>query len=149
METKLTVEDAQQSLNAHVAVKGAAIAAKYGPHIRWKELQQILNDRTCVRYPCEVVFEAAQLQAGEFACAVAKGERPEDGFTIFVHPFFMTQLERVPYLVLYQLVPVNYGDFASSDDAEMFGATALGLAKEDYYRALCELADEIAPGVPS
>ena len=54
-------------------------------------------------------------------------------------------LERVPPLVLYQLVLVNYGDFASADDAETFGANALGLSKDDYYRALCEMADEIAP----
>ncbi len=143
METKLTVADAQQSLNAHVAAKGAAIAAKYGPHLGWKELQQILLDRSCVRYPCEVVFDAAQLQAGEFACATAKGERPEEGFTIFVHPFFMTDMDRVPYLVLYQLVLVNYGDFASAADAETFGACALGLSTEAYYQAVCELADAI------
>jgi len=51
----------------------------------------------------------------------------------------------VPYLVLYQLVLVNYGDFASPDDAETFGANALSITKNDYYRALCEMADEIAP----
>ena len=143
METKLTVEDAQQSLNAHVVAKGTAIATKYGPHIGWKELQQILNDRTCVRYPCEVVFDAAQLQAGEFACAIAKGGRPEEGFTIFVHPFFLTDVDRLPYLVLYQLVLVNYGDFASPDDAETFGASALGISTEAYYQAVCEMADQI------
>jgi hypothetical protein len=50
--------------------------------------------------------------------------------------------------VLYQLVLVNYGEFASADDAETFGAHALGLAKDDYYQALCRLADEISPTVP-
>ena len=38
---------------------------------------------------------------------------------MFVHPLFMTQLERVPHLVLYQLVLVNYGEFASGEDAWM------------------------------
>jgi hypothetical protein len=143
MPTQLTTEDARQSLTAHVAAKGEEIRAKYGPHLGWKELQQILNDRTCVRYPCDIVFDAAPLQPEEFAHPVAKGETPEAGFTIFVHPFFMTQLDRVPSLVLYQLVLVNYGDFASAEDAETFGASALGLARDDYYRALCELADTI------
>jgi hypothetical protein len=59
----------------------------------------------------------------------------------------MTQLERVPWLVLYQLVVVNYGEFASAEDAETFGAAALGLSKDDYYGQLCEWADEM-PGVP-
>jgi hypothetical protein len=144
MSKPLTIEDARQSLTAHVADKGAEVHAKYGPHIGWNELLRILDDRVCVRYPCEIVFDAGPLQAGEFAHPVAKTERPEDGFTMFVHPYFSTQLERVPYLVLYQLVLVNYGEFASPEDAETFGASVLGLPAEDYYRALCEMADEIS-----
>jgi hypothetical protein len=143
MPTQLTAEDAKQSLNAHVAVKGAEIFAKYGPRIGWKELQQILQDHSCVRYPCELAFEAGALGPDEFAHPVPKGERPEEGFTICVHPYYMMQLERVPFLVLYQLVLVNYGEFASSDDAETFGASALGLTKDDYYDTLCELADQL------
>jgi len=146
---QLTSEDARQSLTAHAAAKGLEIREKYGPHIGWKELQGILQDRSCVRYPCEILFDAAGLQPGEFAHPVAKGERPEAGFTIFVHPLLLLQLERVPPLVLYQLVLVNYGDFASADDAESFGANALGLSKDDYYRALCEMADEFEPPPPN
>lgn len=144
MPHQLAAEDAKQTLNAHVAAKGAEIFAKYGPRIGWKELQRVLNDRECVRYPCEVVFDAGPLAAGEFAHPVTRGKRPEEGFTMFVRPFYMTQLDLVPYLVLYQLVLVNYGQFASSDDAETFGANALGISKDDYYAKICELADELA-----
>jgi hypothetical protein len=49
--------------------------------------------------------------------------------------------------VLYQLVLVNYGPFASSDDAESFGAGVLGLSKDEYYDALCEMADELKPSL--
>ncbi len=143
MATKLTAEDAKQSLTDHAAVKGAEIYEKYGPHIGWNELLQILEDRACCRYPCEIVFDAAPLRPGEFACPVPKGEWPEDGFTMHVHPRFMAQLERVPYLVLYQLVVVNYGEFASPQDAELFGLNALGLSRDQYYQALCAMADEI------
>ncbi len=143
MAIQLTAEDARQSLNEHVAARGREIHGKYGPHIGWRELQQILEDRACVRYPCEIVFDAEPLEPGEFAHPVAKGERPEDGFTMYVHPFFLTQLPQVPYLVLYQLVLVNYGEFASVDDAEIFGAAALGLSRDEYYHALCEMAGRI------
>jgi hypothetical protein len=143
MSTQLTVADARQPLNEHVAARGREIHGKYGPHIGWRELQQILEDRACVRYPCEIVFDAGPLESGEFAHPVAKGERPEDGFTMYVHPFFLTQLPQVPYLVLYQLVLVNYGEFASADDAETFGAAALGLSRDEYYHALCEMAGRI------
>lgn len=143
MATQLTADDAKQSLNAHVAAKGAEIFEKYGPTIGWKQLLQILEDRACVRYPCQVIFDATLLGPGEFAHPAPKGEKPEDGFSLCVHPCFMTQLSDVPYLVLYQLVLVNYGEFASPDDAEAFGASALGLAKDDYYHTLCELADQL------
>jgi hypothetical protein len=143
MAIHLTAEDARQSLNGHVAAKGREIRAKYGPHIGWPELLRIMADRACVRYPCEIVFDAGPLNPGEFAHPVAKGERPEEGFTMFVHPVFLTQLQQVPCLVLYQLVLVNYGEFASADDAETFGAAVLGLSQHEYYDTLCELAGRI------
>ena len=58
MAIQLTAADARQSLNEHVAARGREIHGKYGPHIGWQELRQILEDRACVRYPCEIVFDA-------------------------------------------------------------------------------------------
>ena len=143
MPTQLTPDDFKKSLNAHVAQKGAEIHAKYGPRLGWDELQRVLTDREHVRYPCEIVFDSAALQPGEFAHPVANGERPEEGFVMHVHPCFMTMLQRVPALVLYQLVLVNYGEFASSEDAETFGAASLGISKDAYYDILCELAAQL------
>jgi hypothetical protein len=145
MAKTLTADDARESLTSHVAAKGEEIRAKYGPHIGWSQLQQILQDRACVRYPCEIVFDAGPLSEGEIAYPAPKGSGPDEGFTIYVHPMFALQPERVPHLVMYQLVVVNYGEFASSDDAETFGAAVLGLSKDDYYQAICDLADQIAP----
>lgn len=142
-------DEARQSLNAHVAEKAAELRAKYGPHIGSRELERILADRSQVRYPCRLVFDATALQPGEFACPVPLGPRPEDGFAMHVHPYFAAQPDRVPYLVLYQLVVVNYGAFASADDAETFGAGVLGLSKDEYYRQVCALADELTGGEPS
>ena len=148
MATPPSAQEAQQSLNASAAAIGAGIYDKYGPRIGWKQLLQILEDRTCVRYPCEIAFDATPLLAGEFAHPVAKGQHPEEGFTLYVHPLFMTQLEQVPLLALYQLVLVNYGAFAAPEDAETFGAAALGLARDEYYHALCRLADELPSASP-
>ena len=143
-EAPPSLHDARQSLNVAAAATGSGIYEKYGPRIGWAQLLQILEDRTCTRYPCEIVFDAGPLEAGEFAHPVTRGDRPENGFTMYVHPFFMTQLEQVPPLVLYQLVLVNYGTFAAPEDAETFGAAALGLARDDYYLTLCRMADELA-----
>jgi hypothetical protein len=143
MAVQLTGDDAKESLNAHVAAKGDDIYQRYGPAIGWNQLGRILEDRACVRYPCRIVFEQTLLEPGEFAHPLPNGASPEEGFTIYVHPLFMADLERVPWLVFYQLVLVNYGGFASPDDAETFGAHALGLSKACYYEALCEMADRV------
>lgn len=145
MSRQLTADDFKSSLNGPIAAKGAEVLEKFGPRIGWRELLGIVEDRSVVRYPCEIVFDAKPLLEGEVAHAEPKGEQPGEGFTVYVHPFFMTQLENVPHLVLYQLVRVNYGEFASPDDAETFGANALGLSKDDYYNTLCELADQLDP----
>jgi hypothetical protein len=146
MATQLTAEDARQSLSAHVASKGAEINQKYGPHIGWNELKRVLQDRVFTRYPCEVSFDSTPLLPGEFACPVQHGETPEEGFTIAIHPQFALRLELVPALVFYQLVAVNYGDFASAEDAEMFGSSAVGMDREDYYQLICNCADELIVG---
>jgi hypothetical protein len=138
---QLTADDARESLSAHVAARGAEIFEKYGPRIGWSELLRLLQDRACVRYPCAVAFDAAPLQPGECAWPKPNSDQPEDGFVICIHPLFMTQLDRVAHLALYQLVVVNYGKFASSDDAEIFGAAALGISREQYYQGLCEMTD--------
>lgn len=135
-------EDVRQSLSTHVAERGTEIFRKYGPRIGWDELLRLLDDRACVRYPCRIVFDTAHLQPGEFAYPVRLGEQPEDGFTMHVHPVFQTRLDAVPALVLYQLVLLNYGPFASADDAEVFGAAALGMSRDEYYTKVCELADQ-------
>ena len=49
----------------------------------------------------------------------------------------------MPALVLYQLVLVNYGEFASAEDAETFGAAVLGISRDEYYQTLCEMADQL------
>jgi hypothetical protein len=146
MPHKLTLADARESLNAHVAARGAEIRAKYGPTIGWRQLQRILADRDCVRYPCELAFDAALLEPDECAYPHPKGERPEDGFVLFVHPYFSVDPSRVPLLALYQIVAINYGPFASPEDAEAFGAAVLGVSREQYYSYLCSMADEISTG---
>lgn len=146
MAIQLTADDAKQSLTAHVEAKGIEVFTKYGPQIGWGELQRLLRDDAVVRYPCEVVFDASPLQPGEFAFPEPKGDVPEAGFTMFVHPLFSLELDLVPALVLYQLVAVNYGAFAAAHDAETFGAAALGLTRDEYYALLCQAADRLASG---
>ncbi len=136
-------EYVRESLSVELATKASAIRQKYGPIIGWDELQKLLQDRDFAPFPCELRFDSEPLLPGEFAHPVAKGASREEGFVLYIHPFYASELARVPYLVLHQLVLINYGDSATADDAETFGSVALGLSKEDYYRALCELSGQI------
>jgi hypothetical protein len=135
--------EARQSLTAHAAAKGADLRQKYGSHLGWGELQRILADPDFVRYPCVLEFDAGPLEEGETAYAQPRGERPEDGYRLCIHPYYALDLSRVPLLALYQVAAVNYGAFAGPGDAEAFAAAALGLEVDAYYEALCALADEI------
>jgi hypothetical protein len=148
MPQKLTLDDARESLTAHIAAKGAEIRAKYGPIIGWPQLQAMLADRECVRYPCELAFDAGPLLPDECAFPMPLGERPEDGFRLCVHPYFSVDPARVPFLALYQLVAINYGEFASPNDAEAFGASVLGISEDEYYETLVAMADEISGDQP-
>ncbi len=134
---------ASPNLGELVAAEGAVVRQKYGDRLGWDELLQLLNDRALVRYPCEVRFDAEPLLPGEFAHPVAKGKDPKEGFIIYVHPVYANQLPRVPLLVLYQLALVNYGESATAEDAETFGSVALGMSREDYYDALCQLSSQV------
>ncbi len=148
MAKQLTADDAKQSLTTHVETKGIEVYVKYGPQLGWDALQRLLADRVYVRYPVEIAFDDAPLLPGEFAHPVQKGDSPEDGFTMAVHPSFAADLDRAAALVLYQLVAVNYGTFASSDEAETFGAACLGLTRDEYYALICDAADQLG-GAPT
>ena len=143
------MDNARESLTTHAAARGAELRLKFGPEIGWDQLLQILSDRTCVRYPCKLDFDAAALEPGECAYPEPLGERPEDGFRLCIHPWFAARRDCVPLLALYQIAAVNYGLFASPGDAEAFGAAVLGLPREQYYSELCALADELHADFPS
>jgi hypothetical protein len=147
MATQLTAEDARQSLTSHVEQKGVEVFLKYGPIADPATLDRLLADRVYVRYPCEIEFDVTPLHPGEFAHPEQKGSSPEEGFTMFVHPEFQFRPDDVARAVLYQLVAVNYGEFASSEEAETFGAAALGITRDEYYSLLCGLSAQVG-GAP-
>ncbi len=143
MARQLTEADARHSLAEHARAKGYALYHRYGTPIGIEALRAILDDRELIRYPCTIVFGAEALEPGECAYPVPLSEKPEDGFTITVHPLLADHPDWVVHVVLYQMVAVNYGDFASPADAEAFGAAALGLTEDQYYARLCTLADAV------
>lgn len=144
-----TEHDAKAGLRDHVLERARAARERHGPIIDDAAILRVLDDRTVVRYPTGVRFDASPLRAGEFAWAAPLGEHPKDGFCLFVHPIFERRRDLWPLLIAYHIPPINYGDIASAEDCEAFGAALLGLDVEAYYDELCALADALpAPAQP-
>lgn len=116
---------------------------KYGLYIDAEVIRRLLEDRAVVRYPTRSSFDAGPLQASEFAFVQPLGDSPQAGYCAVIHPQFQKQPDIWPLLISYHLVVVNYGDIAKAAEAELFGATLLGLEVDAYCQALCELADGI------
>lgn len=143
MGRKLTEEDGRTALRDHIVERAAQARIRYGLYIDGEAIMRMLDDRQVTRYPCGVRFDASALMPGEFAHAQPLGDRPSDGYCLFVHPALESETDLWPLVMAYHIVSINYGEIATSDEAELFGATLLGLEVEDYYQALCEVSDHL------
>ncbi len=143
MERKLTEQDGKLALRDHVIAKAAAARLDRGMYIDAEAIIKLLDDREAVRYPTGVRFDAEPLESGEFAWLMPLGDTPAEGFCLFIHPWFETQPDAWPLIIPYYIPCVNYGEIVSEEECEFYGASLLGLERENYYQALCELADSI------
>ena len=146
METKLTADDALVALRDHVEEKALAARQRYGGTVDEPVMRRMLEDRSVVRYPTRLQFDAEPLEPGEFAYAHPLSEKADDGFQLFVHPMLENDPGMLPLAIAYHVVRINYGEIVTHEEAELFGATLLGMDQEEYYQALCKLADSIPAG---
>jgi len=135
-------KEAREALLGHAIDIGLEARQRYG-EIDYPTLLSLLEDKKVVRFPVRIEFDASELQPGEFAWAAPLGDHPKDGYCLYVHPRFEHRERDLPLLIAYHLVCVNYGDVATREAAEAFGAALFGLAPDDYYRRVCALADEL------
>lgn len=135
--------EARRAFQDHLVSKAETARLKYGLYIDLEVILKMLQDPDVVRYPTSICFDAGPLQGEEFAFVQPIGFHSSDGYCLFIHPYFQNQPEILPLLIAYHLPVINYGDIVDTEEAELYGATLLGLEVEAYYQALCELADSI------
>ena len=145
MAEEVTIEQGQQALAEHAREMGCDLRAKYGALTDHSSLLRLLEDSDFVRFPVTLMFESRRIEPGLFGFVEGVSDNPSDGYTLVLHPHFQDRAEDLAALVLYQLVKVNYGDFATCHDAECFGAAVLDMEQEAYYEFICRLTDGI-PG---
>jgi len=140
---RLTEQDGMTALRDHLVTKATNARLRHGLYIDADAIMRMLDDRSVVRHPVGVRFDAQPLEPGEFAWPMPLGDRPDKGYCLFINPWFEHQPDAWPLLIAYHLPSINYGEIVSHEDAELFGATLLGLDVETYYKAICELVDSI------
>ena len=133
-------EDGRVALRDHVLDKAEQARARHGV-IDAAGISDLLADRDVARFPTALRFATDRLQPGELAWAEARGDGPSEGYVLHVHPRFRGDDVLLPRIVAYHLVRINYGDIARPEEAELFGATLLGLDVDEYYESLCAAAD--------
>lgn len=140
---KLTLDDGKLAMVDHAKERGHLLYQKYGPSITDDVLFQILKDEDFIRFPVTIEYSREKVGGGTFAVTEQRSEKADEGYVIYIHDYFQGKEGCLAPLVFYQLVQVNYGDFATYEVAEAFGSEALGMNQEDYYQYLCRMADAI------
>ncbi len=143
-----TAEDGLVALRDHVRAKALEARARHPNLAGEAAVRAFLADEECVRYPTSLDFDPEKLEPGEFAWAEPLGASPGAGFRLHIHPHFQNEPELIPRLAAYHVVKINYGDIATFEEAEIYGATLLGLDVEEYYRSLCEAAEALEAAAP-
>lgn len=138
----ISEEGGRQALLAHAAGVGAAIRERYGS-LDYTALERLLRDPDAVRFPVSIAYDAGPLEGEELAYPLAADDDPTNGFTMYVHPHYRNNPVETVAVVLYALVVVNYGEAASGEVGEIFGAAALGMERQEYYEHICRLADSL------
>ncbi|NNF43653.1 MAG: hypothetical protein HKN62_11535 [Phycisphaerales bacterium] len=140
---EISEASAREAFLGHLVDKATAARMKYGLYIDAEAIVKMLADSDVLRYPASLVFDAGPLQPHEFACVQPLGFHAADGYAICLHPAFRDQPEIWPLLISYHVPAINYGQIVDTTAAEIYGSTLIGLDREAYYQALCELADSI------
>ncbi len=134
-------EHARQVLRDHITMIAKRSVEKYGHATTLKVMEKVLADKDIIRREAAWRFDTSLLQEGEFAMAVPQ----DDSYIIAVHDSFKDKSDVLPCIIAYHLATVNYGEnVVESTEAELFGASLLGLEIDDYYERICEIADSFS-----
>ena len=138
-----TEQDGKIALRDHVVEKAMATKKRHPDLNGEASLMAYLQDAECVRFATDLIFDASNLQDGEFAWAQPKDTGPKDGYQLFVHTKFRSD-PVLPAIVAYHVARINYGEIVTSEEAELYGSALLGLSVDEYYASLCRAADSLA-----
>ncbi len=143
---KLSTEElaklGEDSLRKRLAEQAEYARAKHSP-LGSDKIEALLADPECTRYPTRLVFEIDGMAAHQFAQPEVDYRNPEqDGRVLYLRPMLRERPELVMLAVAYMLPVLNYGEEIVNDShCLLYGATLLAMNEEEFYQAVCGLAD--------
>lgn len=127
------------TLLRHAQEAAARATAKLGGPLTAQNLDAFLSYNECVKYPTVIVYDEAPLEPHQFAQPVVR-----DGKCLLhVHPHYANRPECVPIIAAYMAGAINYGAVATLDVCEAYGAGVTCLSHDEFYRTVCQVADEL------
>lgn len=141
MSTDELARVAVDSLRDHVFEQAVFAHRKHGP-VAHDNLEALLRDPDCVRYPTRLVYEYGEMAPHQFAEPDLDPRDPQGhGRVIYLRPVLRRRPDWVVLAVAYILPAVNYGSVVTDDHCLLYGATLLGLTVDEFYTRICALAD--------
>ena len=137
----------EDSLREHIAAQAVVAHQKHGP-LTFAGLDALLADPECLRHPTRLVFEFGEMAGHQFAEPdVDQRNREQDGRVLYLRPLLRDRPELAVLAVAYMIPLINYGDIITDEHCLRYGATLLGMMEEEFYAAVCQMADLVGAEV--
>lgn len=131
----------QDSLREHLMAQALVAHQKHGP-ITANNLEAMLHDPDCLRYPVRLVYEFGEMAMHQFAQPEIDWRNTEqDGRVLYLRPLLRGRPDLLPLALAYMIPLINYGDIVTDEHCLRYGATLLGMMEDEYYAKLCALSD--------
>ncbi len=143
LSTGQLVRLGEESLREHLLAQAVVAHHKHGP-ITLEKLESLLTDPECLRHPTRLVYEFGEMALHQFAQPDVDWRNPEqDGRILYLRPTLKDRPELTVLAVAYMIPLINYGEIITDAHCLSYGATLLGMMEDEFYQAICGLADEV------
>lgn len=140
-EGAMNDDEAVAALSHHAAEAAVRARAALGANLDAENLGTFLSERILLRLPTELRFDGLGLDPHQFAHPVFVTENGERRCILHICSQYKDLPDTHAYIVAYMAAAINYGAAASAELCETYGATLMGISVEDFYAAICRIAD--------
>jgi len=143
LSTSDLIKLGEDSLRDHIAAQAVVAHHKHAP-LTFAGLDALLTDPDCLRHPTRMVFEFGEIARHQFAQPdLDHRNREQDGRVLYLRPLLRDRPNLAVLAVAYMIPVINYGDIVTDEHCVRYGATLLGMMEEEFYQAICQMADVV------